>query len=158
MPQPAYPIRVVVADDDAQFRAAARAVLDADPRFVVVAETDTGLALGDLAARVSAHLVVVDVRMPHGGPAAVAAIRRRTPWAARPGTVVCALSAQTSTPWVSAMVAAGATGFLAKGAVGADLPDLLARCAAGQVVLAVPSGAAALGQLLAAGPLPATAE
>lgn len=152
MPQPANPIRVVVADDDEQFRAATRAALDADARFVVVAESETGLALGDLAAHVGAHLVVVDVQMPHGGPASVASIRRRSAWAGRGGPLVCALSARTSTLSVSAMVAAGATGFLAKGTVGADLPDLLARCARGEVVLAVPSGAEVLRQLLGVAP------
>lgn len=148
----------MVADDDAEFRAAARAVLDADGRFVVVAEADTGLALGDLVARVGAHLVVVDVRMPHGGPGAVAAIRARTAWPAPGRPVVCALSAQTGTPVVAAMLTAGATGFLAKGALGGDLPDLLARCARGEVVLAVASAGKALGQLLAGDPLTAVAE
>jgi two-component system nitrate/nitrite response regulator NarL len=144
VPPPAHPIRVVVADDDAEFRAAALAVLAADPRFEVVGETETGLGLADLAAHVGAHLVVVDVRMPHGGAEAVAALRQHTTWGGGDAPLVCALSGQLSVPSISAVVAAGATGFLAKGAIGGHLADLLARCARGEVVLAVPNGAEAL--------------
>jgi hypothetical protein len=45
------------------------------------------------------------------------------------------------------MLRAGAVSYLAKGRLG-ELPDMVARCAGGEVVLAVPSGAEALKQLM----------
>ena len=51
---------------------------------------------------------------------------------------------------VAAMVRAGAVGYLTKGRIGESLPDVLAQCAAGEVVLATGSGAAAL-RVLAGG-------
>ena len=102
--------------------------------------------------------MLLDVRMPGGGaaggprPAALPRSRRR------PGTtgrhappVVVAVSAHTGASVVVSMLRAGVSGYLAKGRLGA-LPDLLARCADGEVVLAVPSGADALRQVLASGP------
>lgn len=151
MSHPPHPIRVVLADDDADFRAAARAVLTADARFEVVGETDTGAGLTDLAVLLEAHLVVVDVRMPHGGADAVAALTRQATWAGREAPRVCTLSAQTSAATVAAAVGSGATGFLGKGSIGGDLADLLARCARGEVVLAVPTAAEALRHVAAVG-------
>jgi hypothetical protein len=46
------------------------------------------------------------------------------------------------------MLKAGAVGFLAKGWDDLALADVLRRCARGEVVVAAPSGAAALGILL----------
>jgi hypothetical protein len=46
------------------------------------------------------------------------------------------------------MLRAGAVGFLAKGWGDLALPDILRRCALGEVVIAAPSGAAALGLLV----------
>ena len=143
---PARPYRVVVADDDEGFRTALREALEGDGRFLVVAEAATGVGIADLAAEQRADLVVLDVRMPSGGPEAATAIARRRATADAPR--ICALSAQTSAATVASMVDAGATGFLAKGSVGAHLADLLARCCAGEVVLAVPTAAEALRQAM----------
>ena len=52
------------------------------------------------------------------------------------------------------MLRAGVVGYLVKGRIGAALPDVLARCAAGEVVLAVPCGAEALHELTRTGTLP----
>ena len=142
------PLRVVVADDDAAFRAAVCEVIQSDPRFELVAEVDTGLGLGEVARDSEPDVVIVDVRMPGGGPEAVRAVL-----AAGLGTppAVVALSAQVNLATVVAMVAAGVTGYLAKGRVGLTLPDLVARCAGGEVVLAVPCGAEALRQVTRTG-------
>lgn len=127
-------IRVVVADDDETFRSVLVDILRADGRFEVVAvcaDADSAVAL---AAELRPDLVVLDVRMPGGGPAAAHGIRASTDVRAR----VVALSAQAGSSQVLAMLRSGATGFLAKGNVGADLSDLLARVARGEVVVAAP--------------------
>jgi two-component system nitrate/nitrite response regulator NarL len=139
-------LRVVLADDDAGFLSALVEVLQSDGRFEVVGRTARGSEVADLVAQTRPDLVVLDVRMPDGGAQAVTAVLERLGSSTVPR--ICALSAQTSTATIAALVRAGATGFLAKGAVGADVADLLARCAAGEVVLAAPHAAAAIDQLL----------
>lgn len=126
-------IRVVVADDDDDVRAALADVLRADPRFVVVGSCATGHEVHALVDRAGADLVLLDVRMPGGGVQAVEVLARR-----HPRVVVVAVSASTETSSAAAMLRAGATGYLAKGHLGAQLPDLVARCAAGETVLALP--------------------
>lgn len=141
-------ISVAIADDDPGFREALVDVLEADPRFTVLGVVATGEDLVDLVATTEPDLVLLDVQMPRGGAAAARALVR----AGRSGgPVVVALSAQTGATHVLAMLRAGAMGYLMKGRVGNDLPDLLARCVAGDVVLAVPGAAEAMRQLT--GPL-----
>ena len=139
-------IRVVVADDDAAFRGAVVDVLDADPRFAVVDVRSTGEDIATVARESRADLVLIDVRMPGGGPEAARAIRTQ-PGAGSAQPLVVTLSAQSAAHTVASMVREGVSGYLVKGRIGSDLPDLLARCAAGEVVLAVPSGAEVLRDL-----------
>jgi two-component system nitrate/nitrite response regulator NarL len=137
-------IRVVIADDDDDVRAALHDVLDADDRFVVVGTAATSDALFHLAASEQPDVVLVDVRMPGGGIAAATALS-----ALRKAPVIVAVSASTEPSTVVAMLRAGATGYLAKGRLGHWLPELVARCADGQVMLAVPQAAGVLRALTA---------
>ena len=136
--------RVVVADDDPTFRSAAVEVLEADERFAVVGEVATGSGLVELVQDTGADVVLLDVRMPGGGPAAAQQLTER--FGRR--VVMVAVSAQVETATVFRMLRAGTSGYLPKGRLGASMPDLVARCAEGELVLAVPTGAAALHQLL----------
>ena len=136
--------RVVVADDDPTFRSAAVEVLEADARFTVVAAVASGAGLVELVEETAADVVLLDVRMPGGGPAAAQQLTDR--FGRR--VVLVAVSAQLETASVFRMLRAGTTGYLPKGRLGASMPDLLARCAEGELVLAVPTGGAALHQLL----------
>jgi DNA-binding NarL/FixJ family response regulator len=142
-------IRVAVADDDPSFRTALVKVLEADPRFSVVGVVTHGDGLVDLAHDTRPDLVVLDVRMPGGGPVAARALRQAAAGWGTPVPMVVALTAQSDVATVLAMLREGATGYLLKGRVGADLPDLLVRGAEGEVMLAVPTGARALQHLLA---------
>jgi DNA-binding NarL/FixJ family response regulator len=141
-------IRVAVADDDPSFRAALIDVLEADPRFTVVGAASNGEDLVRLAIETRPDLVVLDVRMPGGGPLAAKALREAAADGGMPVPVVAALTAQSAVATVVAMLREGAGAYLAKGRVGSDLPDLLVRSAEGEVVLAVPTGAQALRHLL----------
>jgi DNA-binding NarL/FixJ family response regulator len=136
--------RVVVADDDDLMRSALADALDGDPRFEVVASAADGRDLTALVARTGADVVLLDVRMEDGGPAAA---RRLTSVPAHPPVVV-AVSAEANAAQVLEMLRAGATGYLAKGRLGGSLPDLVARCAGGEVLLAVPTAGVALRRLL----------
>ena len=138
-------IRVAIADDDAGIRSALSDVLAADPRFDVVGTVASGDDLCRLVGDVAPDVVLLDVRMPGGG--AVAAENLRAfPSAGVRGPAVIAVSAITGAATVTSLLRAGAVGYLAKGRLSA-LPDMVARCAAGEVVLAVPSAAEALRRL-----------
>jgi DNA-binding NarL/FixJ family response regulator len=128
-------IRVVVADDDDTMRRAMVDVLSAHSGFDVVGEARTGEGLAQLVSRTAAQLVVLDVRMPHGGPAAARALRTEPPH-----PVVVAVSASHDVPTVTEMLRSGASGFLTKGSLGPAFPEDVARCAQGHVVIAVPHG------------------
>lgn len=131
--------RVVVADDDETMRRAMVDVLEAHGGFRVVAECASGAGLPELVSETEAQLVVLDVRMPSGGPSAARALRGRPPH-----PVVVAVSASDDVATIAAMVRAGATGFLAKGDLGATFAEDLVRCMRGQVMIAVPQGAQVL--------------
>jgi two-component system nitrate/nitrite response regulator NarL len=134
-------IKVVVADDDAQVRAALIALLRTDRRFAIVAELDEGTTLAETVRRTDADVVLLDVRMPGGGAAAARSLQGGPP------VVVVAISAETSSSTVAEMVGAGAQGYLAKGRLDAGLPEAVARCVAGEVILAVPTAGQALRRL-----------
>lgn len=128
-------IRVVVADDDETMRRAIVDVLNAHGGFTVVGDVATGAGIADLVGETDAHLVVLDVRMPSGGPVSARELRE-----SHPQTVVVAVSASNDVATVAAMFRAGATGFLAKGHLGSSFADDLVRCTRGQVMIAVPHG------------------
>jgi DNA-binding NarL/FixJ family response regulator len=150
-------IRVVIADDDAMVRGALSEVLQADPRFSVVGTAADGDELVRVVDVTAPDVVLLDVRMPGGGPLAATALAAGRPGRAGRGDapLVIAVSAHTGSTSVLAMLRAGAVGYLAKGGLSGALPDLVARCAGGEVVLAVPSGGDALRQLVRAAQIPA---
>lgn len=141
-------IRIAVADDDAAFRGALVDVLEADPRFAVAAAVATGESIVDVVSASRAEMVLLDVRMPEGGAAAARAIREASEDGLLRNVVVVALTAQATVPTVVSMLNEGAGGYLVKGRIGSELPDLLVRCALGEVVLATPLAADALRQLV----------
>lgn len=140
-------VSVLVADDDEAFREALVDVLDADERFLVVGTAASGGEVPRLCADLRPDLVLLDVRMAGGG----VDLARALGTAAGHRPVVVAVSAQTGVTTVAAMLSAGARGYLAKGRLGATLPDSLARVVAGERVLEVPGAEEAL--RLVEGPL-----
>lgn len=134
------PVTVLVADDDDTFRDALVDVLSADPRFAVIGTATSGTEVPRLCAELRPDLVLADVRMAGGGVELARALGSAPDH--RP--VVVAVSAQTGVTTVAAMLDAGARGYLAKGGLGATLPDSLARVVAGERVLEVPGAEEAL--------------
>jgi DNA-binding NarL/FixJ family response regulator len=139
--------RVVVADDDDAVRAALVDSLRTDPHFTVLAAVSSGSELLDACESLQPDVALVDVHMPGGGAQAVRALVQQ---ASCP--VVIAISASVTMGTIMPILRAGATGYLSKGSLGGSLPDLVARCAKGQAVLAVPGGGAILRALTAGEP------
>lgn len=138
-------IRVLVADDHSDMLAAIVSVIEDDDRFAVVATAATADEAVMRARDTRVDVALLDVNMPGNGVAAARALSDLP----RPPVVV-AISAQSGGAVVEEMLRAGAVGYVTKGRVGDGLPDLLARCADGEVVLATPSGAGALRAVLGA--------
>ncbi len=85
----ADPVPVLIVDDQAPFRRAARAVVTATPGFEVAGEAESGEEAVELAESLApVCLVLMDINLP--GINGIEATRRIT--AAHPGTVVMLLS------------------------------------------------------------------
>lgn len=118
--------------------------IEADARFAVVGTARNGVEAARLARELAPDVALLDVRMPDGGAAAVAAIASLLS-----APRVVAISADANVSTVADIVRAGAVGYLTKGRIGELLPDVLARCAQGEVILATATGADALRSILA---------
>ena len=105
------PIRLVLVDDQQLVRAGFRMVLDTQPDLVVVGEAGDGRQALDLLARVSADVVLMDIRMP-----VMDGVATTRELLARPGAPprVVVLTTFDLDEYVYAALRAGASGFLLK--------------------------------------------
>lgn len=109
-------VRVLVVDDQAPFRRAMRSVVEETDGFEVVGEVDTGEASLDAAARLSPHLVLMDVHLP--GIDGLEATRRLRATAVPP--VVLLLSTYDEEAGDGFVAESGAAGYVTKSAFGPD--------------------------------------
>jgi DNA-binding NarL/FixJ family response regulator len=121
---------VLIADDHPLVRQGLRAVLESADGLEVLAEASDGNDAVRLAAELGPDVVVMDLQMPglHGIEAT------REILAGRPGTAVLVLTMFDDDDTVFAAVAAGAAGYLLKGADGEDIVAAIRAAAAGQAV------------------------
>lgn len=103
-------IRVLVADDHAPFRQAARDVLEATRDFEIVGEVTSGEDAVDAAELLGPDLVVMDLKMERVG--GVEATRQIL--AARPQTVVVLVSSYRPEDVPGAVAESGAIAFIPK--------------------------------------------
>jgi two-component system invasion response regulator UvrY len=85
---PSSPVGVLIVDDQAPFRRAARAVVTATPGFEVIGEAESGEEAVDLADDLGPGLVLMDINLP--GINGIEATRRIS--AAHPEVVTVLLS------------------------------------------------------------------
>lgn len=112
-------LRVFVVDDHDVVRAGIRAILEND--FEIVGEADNVDSAIELIRERRPDLVVLDVKLPGGGGAAVIqAVRRH-----HPQIRFMALTVSTSRDDVARLLDAGVDGYITKSTLGADLPDLI---------------------------------
>jgi DNA-binding NarL/FixJ family response regulator len=119
------PIRVFLVDDHDVARAGARHYLEG--RFEIVGEADNTSDAIDLICEREPDVVLLDVRLPGGGGAAVVdAVRRR-----KPTIRFLAFTVSTSRADVVRLLQAGVEGYVTKATFGSELPDLVEMAAAG---------------------------
>lgn len=113
------PVRVLVVDDQATYRDAARFVIEMSDGFELAGMADTGEEGLLLTGRLEPDLVLMDVNLP--GIDGLEATRRII--GSRPDTRVIVFSTHSVADYADRARAAGAIGFITKG----DLaPDVLA--------------------------------
>ncbi len=108
--------RVLIVDDQAAFRSAARLVVDLSDGFEVVGEAETGEDAVSLAAELQPDLVLMDVNLP--GIDGLEATRRIV--ASGSDTRILVLSTYSRSEYEDAATAAGAVAFISKDDFGPD--------------------------------------
>jgi two-component system, NarL family, invasion response regulator UvrY len=122
-------VSVLIVDDQAPFRRAAKAVLAATPGFEVVGEAESGDEGVALVASLAPALVLMDINMP--GVDGIEASRRML--AARPKTVVVLLSTYEAGDLPDDASACGAAAYVHKEEFGPEvLEDVWRRSGGGK--------------------------
>jgi len=121
-------VRILIAEDHRMMRDALASLLEKEPGFEVVGLAADGLEAVRLAREVKPDVVLMDVNMPRMD--GIEATRQIT--AELPATKVIGLSVQAEGEIASAMLAAGASSFVAKSASPAELTETI-RAAVGSV-------------------------
>jgi two-component system invasion response regulator UvrY len=103
-------VPVLIVDDQAPFRRAARAVVTATDGFTVVGEAESGEEAVDLVADLQPGLVLMDINL--SGINGIEATRRIT--TAHPGTVVVLLSTYQAADLPGDSTSCGAAAYVHK--------------------------------------------
>lgn len=128
------PVRVLIAEDDPEFRAVLAELVAEDHSLRLVAAASDAAEAAVLAEREHPDVALIDVRMPAGG--GVNAIERIR--ALSPRTRVIALTAHTDPSLVLEMLRAGAVGYVMKGSPMHDLLEAIHGSMRGESSLAGP--------------------
>ena len=125
-------MRLLIVDDQELVRTGLRTILQGVEDFEVVGEAADGLSAISQTARLRPDLVLMDIRMPHlDGVEATARIR-----ASEPAPRVILLTTFDLDQYVYAGLRAGASGFLLKDTLAAELVAAIRAVLAGDAVIA----------------------
>jgi two-component system invasion response regulator UvrY len=113
-------VRVLIVDDQAPFRNAARTVVGLTPGFAVVGEASSGEEAVDLATELGPDLVLMDINLP--GINGIEAVRRIL--SARAETIAFLLSTYAQSDLPNGARNCGAVAYINKEDFG---PDVLRR-------------------------------
>ncbi|MFB7409501.1 MULTISPECIES: response regulator transcription factor [unclassified Streptomyces] len=147
-------IRVLLADDQALVRASFAMLLDSAPDMEVVGQAANGREAVELARSSRADLVVMDVRMPElDGIGATRLIAADEDLA---GVKVLVLTTYDTDEHVMEALRAGASGFVVKDILPAELLTAIRTVAAGEALLSPGPTSRLIARALAAPQPPAT--
>ena len=117
------PVPVLIVDDQAPFRRAARAVVTATPGFEVVGEAESGEEAVELADALSPGLVLMDINLP--GINGIEATRRIA--TDHPGSVVLLVSTYEVDDLPAGASSSGALAYVPKEHLDGGLVEQLWR-------------------------------
>lgn len=121
---------LLIADDHALFREGLRLLIERGGEFTVLAEAADGLEAVDLALRLQPDIVVLDIAMPRlDGLEAARRIRERS------RVPILFLTVHDTDNYFFQALEIGASGYVLKDAIGADLVAALRIVYAGHVYL-----------------------
>jgi len=127
------PRRVLIVEDHPMLADALQTLLERRAGFNVIGTESTIAGMLAHVARDAPDLVVLDQHLPDGkGTDAIHAVQQRSPH-----TQVVVLTADASDETLLAAIEAGAAGFIPKSEPAARIIALLARAAAGEIVIPV---------------------
>ena len=129
----AAPTRVLLADDQALLRSGLRVLIDAAEDLEVVGEASDGAEAVELARKLRADVVLMDVRMP--GTDGIEATRAISADEDLAGVRVLVLTTFELDEYVFEAIRAGASGFLGKGVGGPELLEAIRTVARGEALL-----------------------
>lgn len=135
-------IRVLVAEGEQPLRDAICNLVATEADLEIVGSVGSAEQAIGLAASTTPDVVILDVRMPGGGPEAARGIMARLP-----DTRVLALSAYEEQSSVLEMLRAGAVGYLVKGIAPSEIVEAVRRAVRGQASLSIDAITAELGAL-----------
>ena len=124
------PIRVLIADDHARWRAVVRRALEDDGGFLVCAEAADADQAVAAAIEHAPDVGLIDINMPGGGISAVSRIA-----AARPSMAIVMLTVSRNDSDLFDALRAGASGYLLKGDDGPSVTDSIRRVLGGEGIL-----------------------
>ena len=128
VPPAARRARVIVADDHPLFRAGIVRALEEDGRFAVVGEAGDAATAEELIRYHAPDLAMLDLRMPgQDALQLLARLRHR-----RPPVAVVVLTSYTESGLVHAVMAAGATAYIAKDSDRDEILDVVMDASAGR--------------------------
>ncbi len=124
-------MRVVIADDHTLLREGTSRILETQADIEVVGEAGDGAGAVEAVLRLQPDVALLDVRMPVlNGIDATQRIREQAP-----NVAVLVLSAYADDEYVSAVIRAGASGYLLKTVRAHELIEAVRRVGMGEVVL-----------------------
>ena len=124
-------ISVILADDHPLFRWAVRMALSEEEGIAVIGEARTGDEAVELASQLQPRVVLMDISMPSSnGLDATQRIR-----VACPNTAIIALTVHDDLAHVTAMLKAGAAGYLTKDLMGDEIASAVRSAASGEAVM-----------------------
>lgn len=122
-------IRVVIADDHAILRSGLRMLIDSQSEMTVVGEAQNGDDAIQIARKTTPDIIILDVTMPErGGLHAIHEILKQNP-----NTRVLLLTMHEELAYLRTALAAGATGYVLKKSVDADLLSAIRAVHKGRV-------------------------
>ena len=128
------PLRVLIADDHPLMLAGIRRTLERSENIEIVGEARSGQEVLDLVERSKPQVVLLDLRMPGmSGDECIEQIR--TSW---PEVKVVVLSALDDIKSVDAALNAGASAYVVKSVMPADIASVLRQAASGSIFRGVP--------------------
>jgi two-component system, NarL family, nitrate/nitrite response regulator NarL len=124
------PIRTAVIDDHPMFREGVAKLLARTPGVDIVAVGSTGADAVRIARELVPDVLMMEIKMPDNGAAAVATVAREYP-----GVRVMILTVSDSESDVTAMLQLGVHGYLLKGCTGQEIVRAVQRVHAGELCM-----------------------